>query len=81
MIKRKLYYSRKNRKIVIEGVQTKYGKKHTIYIWTLPDPLTLLTRLDPLYEGYPSYKKKSWFFTKEKYKKLMEKINRVDYQE
>lgn len=36
---KKLYYSRKRNKIIIEG---KDKKGNTIYIWTLPDPIYLL---------------------------------------
>ena len=63
---RKLYYSRKRGKIIIEGVVTKYGKKNTIHIWTLPDPLKLI---------------KSCNLPREKMEKIMEKINRVDHRD
>ena len=60
---KKLYYSRKRGKIIIEGVITKHRKKHTIYIYTLPHPLKLL---------------ESCNLKKDKRVKIMEKINRVD---
>ena len=63
---RKLYYSRKRKKIVIEGAVTKYGKTNTIHIWTLPDPLELI---------------KSCNFPREKAEKIMEKIDRVDHRD
>ena len=39
---RKIYYSRKNKRIVIEGKI----KNKTIYIFTLPEPLKLIESLN-----------------------------------
>jgi len=64
MNKRKLYYSRKRKRIVIEGAVTKHGKTNTIHIITLPDPLSLI---------------KSWNLPKEKKEKILKKINRVGF--
>ncbi|KKN67025.1 hypothetical protein LCGC14_0465790 [marine sediment metagenome] len=38
---RKIYYSRKNKRIVIEGKR----KNKTIYLFTLPEPMKLLESL------------------------------------
>ncbi|KKN40575.1 hypothetical protein LCGC14_0732110 [marine sediment metagenome] len=65
MKQRKLYYSRKRKRIIIEGVITKYGKTNTIHIITLPDPLKLI---------------ESWNIPFKKLQKILEKINRVDFK-
>lgn len=77
MKQRKIYYSRKNKRIVIEGKRN----NKTIYLFTLPPPLKLLTRLNPSTKGSLSGTKTSLFFTKEKYTKLMEKVSRLDYKD
>ena len=74
MKKRQIYYSRKSGGIVIEG---RRGKK-TIFLFSLPEPMKLLTRLDPVYLGNPKFTKQSLFFTKEKYAKIMEKIQSLN---
>ncbi len=42
MIPRRIYYSRKNKRIVIEGRR----KNKTIYLYTLPEPIKLLKSLN-----------------------------------
>ncbi len=46
MKQRKIYYSRKNKRIVIEGKR----RNKTIYLYTLPEPIKLLESLN-LKEG------------------------------
>lgn len=63
MKKRKLiYYRRKGKKIIAEGQTVHYGKKKTVYLFTLPTIEKLL---------------KSSLFTREKSQQIMEKITRL----
>ena len=75
MNKRKIYWRRKNKKVIAEGVQ----KGKTIYLFTLPNPDEFIRRIFPLTKAPLHSRKSSSFFTQEKVSKIMEKITRLDF--
>jgi hypothetical protein len=78
---RKIYYRRKGKSIIIEGKEN----SKSILIWTLPKPDKLLdylidkiTTKDPLTKEPQSSQKESSYFQEEKWKKIQEKLKRLD---
>jgi|TARA_R100000687_G_C6447395_1_gene163513 hypothetical protein len=63
---RKLYWRRKENRIILEGKRN----NKTIYIWTLPEPQRFFNEI----------LSKSSYLSKEKLDKISEKINRLDYK-
>lgn len=57
-----IYYRRKGKQIIAEGQTVHYGKKKTVYLFTLPPIEKLL---------------KSSLFTQEKAQQILEKITRL----
>lgn len=64
---KQIYYRKKGKSIIIEGKQD--GK--SIFIWTLPNPETLVNLLI----------EKASYFTQEKATKILENIRRLDTRE
>lgn len=60
--KKLIYYRRKNKQIIAEGQTVHYGKKKTVYLFTLPTIEKLL---------------ESSLFTPEKAQQITEKITRL----
>lgn len=81
MKKRKIYYRKKGKSIIIEG--KKKGK--SIFILTLPNPEKLLDalfrRIDPYTISPLSKQKEASFLTIEKATKIREKVKRLDYKQ
>lgn len=82
MKKKKIYYSRKGKSIIIEG----HEKKHTKFLATLPQPEKLIRdaheiikRLKESNTHIPGFDKNSCFFKKEKVEKMIQILNRLDY--
>lgn len=76
MIKRRIYYRKKNKSIIIEGK----AKGKTIYLLALPKDPEQLIRFLSMNLVTPKNTKKASFLTKEKYTQIMEKIMRLDYK-
>ncbi len=76
MKKRAIYYRRKNKKMIVEGIE----KGKTIYLFTLPEPDDLIIRINAFTNSALTSQKTSSFFTKEKMAKIMEKLNRLDHK-
>ncbi|MFX0142035.1 MAG: hypothetical protein ACFFDN_50830 [Candidatus Hodarchaeota archaeon] len=77
MKKRKIYWSRKNKKIICEGRR----KGKTIYLFQLPSPETFIKRLSNVNLANPKETKPIVLFTKEKWQEIKQKLNRLDYKE
>jgi len=81
MKKRKIYYRKmKDKTFIIEGKQ----KGKTVYILSLPKSPEKLIRFLAVNLGFPknmeNNEKRSLFFTKEKYDKIVRKILSLDYK-
>ena len=63
---RKLYWRRKENKIILEGKRN----NKTIYLWTIPSPQKFFNEI----------LLKSSYLSKEKLDKISEKISRLDYK-
>jgi len=63
---RKLYWRRKENRIILEGKRN----NKTIYLWTIPHPQKFFNEI----------LSKSSYLSKEKLDKINEKINRLDYK-
>jgi len=63
---RKLYWRRKENRIILEGKRD----NRTIYLWTIPTPQKFFNEI----------LSKSSYLSKEKLEKIGEKINRLDYK-
>jgi len=63
---RKLYWRRKENRIILEGKRN----NKTIYLWTIPTPQKFFNEI----------LSKSSYLSKEKLEKISEKINRLDYK-
>ena len=63
---RKLYWRRKENRIILEGKRN----NKTIYLWTIPQPQRFFNEI----------LSKSSYLSKEKLDKINEKINRLDYK-
>ncbi len=81
MKKRSIYWRRKNKKIIAEGIRK--GKSE--YLFTLPNPEKFIEIMDGFFRrqnnnnlGVGKYMKIPSFFTKEKWEKIMEKFTRLD---
>lgn len=72
---RKIYWRRKNKRIIGEGKR----KSKTVYLFTLPNPEELIKRLEDINLGNPKYLKSPPIFNEEKRTKILEKIQTLDY--
>lgn len=63
---RRIYYRKKNKKIIIEGKKN----SKTIYLWTLPNPEMFIRELC----------RKASYFPKDKANKIMQILVRLDYK-
>lgn len=74
---RRIYWRRKNKKILAEGIQ----KGKTIYLFTLPDPEEFMRRLKAMNYVTPSCIKIPSIMSEEKIEKIMQKIIRLDIKQ
>lgn len=77
MRKRKIYYRRKNKKIIIEGKR----KNKVIYFLQLPKAENLLRLLIGMNLGDPKETKNQSFLSKEKIEKFKTLLESLDFKE
>lgn len=77
MKSRRVYWRRKNKKIIAEGM----SKGKTIYLFTLPEPEEFIRRIESVNLLTPKDIKNKSFFAKEKIEKIKQKIFRLDIKQ
>ena len=73
----RVYWRRKNKKIIAEGI----SKGKTIYLFTLPDPEELIRRIESVYLGDAKDTRNPSTINKEQLEKIKQKISRLDFKQ